>query len=80
MAPLDTCGMSYLPPSYYEPFIAASTRWSLLLGAIRLFYCTVVECELTIASSLMCDTVGSLTTAGVMKFLGPHGNGDPGSL
>ena len=60
IAPLDTCGVSYLPPSYYEPFIAASTRWTLLLGAIQLFYCTVVECELTSASSLMCDTVGTL--------------------
>ena len=60
MTPLDTCGVTYLTPSYYKPFIAASTPWTIALGMSELFFCTVLECRLNEATSPLYDTVATL--------------------
>lgn len=62
ITPLDTCGVATFPPQYYQPFIASSNSWSYGLCASQLFFCTVVPCQLTEATTPLYDTVATLLT------------------
>ena len=62
ITPLDTCGTTTLPPRYSDPFIAASNSWSLALSSSLLYFCTVLQCNLNVATSPLYDTVATLLT------------------
>jgi inosine-uridine nucleoside N-ribohydrolase len=62
VTPLDTCGITTLPPQYSDLFIAASNSWSLALSSSLLYFCTVLQCNLNEATSPLYDTVATLLT------------------
>lgn len=62
ITPLDTCGTTTLPPQFSQPFIASSNLWSFGLGGSLLYFCTVLPCQLTTATSPLYDTVATLLT------------------
>ena len=62
ITPLDTCGVASLPPHYSQPFIASANHWSFGLGASLLYFCTIAQCQLNVATSPLYDTVATLLT------------------
>ena len=62
IAPLDTCGVATFTPQYNQPFIASSNSWSYGLSSSLLYLCTVVPCQLNVATYPLFDTVATLLT------------------
>lgn len=62
ITPLDTCGVATLPPQYSQTFIASANHWSFGLSASLLYFCTVAQCQLNVATSPLYDTVATLLT------------------
>ena len=60
ITPLDTCGTTTLPPESSDTFIASLNRWSFGLSASLLYFCTVLPCQLNVATSPLYDTVATL--------------------
>lgn len=62
ITPLDTCGVATFTPPYNQPFIASSNSWSYGLGSSLLYLCTVVPCQLNVATYPLFDMVATLLT------------------
>lgn len=62
ITPLDTCGVATLPPQFSEPFIASANHWSFGIGASLLYFCTIAQCQLNVATSPLYDSVATLLT------------------
>ena len=60
ITPLDTCGTTTLPPQFSQPFIASANRWSSGLTASLLYFCTILQCQLDVATTPLYDTVATL--------------------
>ena len=60
ITPLDTCGVATLPPQFSEPLISSTNLWSSGLTSSLLYFCTVVPCQLDVATSPLYDTVATL--------------------
>ena len=62
ITPLDTCGTTNLAQQVLEPLIASANLWSFGLSSSLLYFCTVLPCQLTSATSPLYDTVATLLT------------------